>query len=88
MQGRSVRELGVRYVVEGSVRRETGRVRVNAQLIDATTGDHVWAERYDRALEQVFVVQDEIADAVATAIRSSGQVGRRRTATCFTQIGG
>ena len=47
------RELGVRYVVEGSVRREAGRVRVNAQLIDATTGDHVWAERYDRALEQM-----------------------------------
>ena len=73
------RELGVRYVVEGSVRRETGRVRVNAQLIDATTGDHVWAERYDRALEQVFVVQDEIADAVATAIRPAlGDAEQRR----------
>jgi TolB-like protein len=55
-RGRSIdirqvgRELGVRYVVEGSVRRETGRVRVTAQLIDATNGSHVWAERYDRAL--------------------------------------
>ena len=73
------RELGVRYVVEGSVRREAGRVRVNAQLIDATTGDHVWAERYDRALEQVFAVQDEIADAVATAIRPAvGDAEQRR----------
>ena len=73
------RELGVRYVVEGSVRREPGRVRVNAQLIDATTGDHVWAERYDRALEQVFAVQDEIADAVATAIRPAvGDAEQRR----------
>jgi TolB-like protein/Tfp pilus assembly protein PilF len=74
-RGRSVdvkqvgRELGVRYVVEGSVRREAGRVRVTAQLIDATNGSHVWAERYDRALEQVFAVQDEIAAAVASAIR-------------------
>ena len=63
------RELGVRYVVEGSVRREAGRVRVTAQLIDATTDSHVWAERYDRALEHVFEVQDEIAEAVARAIR-------------------
>jgi adenylate cyclase len=63
------RELGVRYVVEGSVRRETGRVRISVQLIDATIGAHVWAERYDRALDHVFAVQDEIAEAVATAIR-------------------
>jgi adenylate cyclase len=73
------RELGVRYVVEGSMRREAGRVRVNAQLIDATTGDHVWAERYDRALDQVFAVQDEIDDAVATAIRPAvGDAEQRR----------
>jgi TolB-like protein len=63
------RELGVRYVVEGSVRREAGRVRISAQLIDATIGAHVWAERYDRALDHVFAVQDEIAGAVARAIR-------------------
>ncbi len=49
-------ELGVRYVVDGSVRREPSRVRVTAQLIDATTGSHVWAERYDRSLEDVFTV--------------------------------
>ena len=73
------RELGVRYVVEGSVRRATGRVRVTAQLIDATTGSHVWAERYDREVEHVFAVQDEIAEAVATAIRPAvGYAEQRR----------
>jgi adenylate cyclase len=62
------RERGVRYVVEGSVRRVAGRVRVSAQLIDAETGKHVWAERYDRAVEDVFAVQDEITEALTTAI--------------------
>ncbi len=63
------RELGVRYLLEGSVRRSGGRVRVTAQLIDAETGNHIWAERYDRALEDVFAVQDEITNAIVTAIR-------------------
>jgi adenylate cyclase len=73
-KGRSVdvrqvaHELGVRYVLEGSVRRSGGRVRVTAQLVDAETGNHVWAERYDRALEDVFAVQDEITAAIVTAI--------------------
>ena len=62
------RELGVRYVVEGSVRRSGNRIRVTAQLIDAETGNHIWAERYDRALEDVFEVQDEITVAVTTEI--------------------
>ena len=62
------RELGVRYVLEGSARRSGNRVRVVAQLIDAESGNHIWAERYDRALEDVFVVQDEITSAVVTAI--------------------
>ena len=62
------RELGVRYVVEGSVRRSGGRVRVTAQLIDAETGNHIWAERYDRDVEEVFAVQDEITTAVANAV--------------------
>ena len=62
------RELGVRYVLEGSVRRGGERVRVNAQLIDAETGNHVWAERYDRDLADVFAVQDEITLAVTRAI--------------------
>ena len=58
----------MRYVIEGSVRRSGGRVRVTAQLIDAETASHIWAERYDRALEDVFAVQDEITSAVVTAI--------------------
>ncbi len=63
------RELGVRYVLEGSVRRGGQRVRVNAQLIDAETGSHVWADRYDRDLTDVFAVQDGITLAVTGAIR-------------------
>jgi adenylate cyclase len=62
------RELGVRYVVEGSVRRSGSRIRVTAQLIDGETANHIWAERYDRALDDVFAIQDEITDAVITAI--------------------
>jgi adenylate cyclase len=61
-------ELGVRYVVEGSVRRDAGRIRINAQLIDATTGGHVWAERYDRDYENVFALQDEITQSIASAL--------------------
>jgi adenylate cyclase len=62
------RELGVRYILEGSVRRGGDRVRVTAQLIEGETDTHVWAERYDRALEDVFAVQDEITNAVTVAI--------------------
>ena len=62
------RELGVRYVRGRQRAPRGGRVRVTAQLIDAETGNHIWAERYDRALEDVFAVQDEITEAVATAI--------------------
>ncbi len=62
------RELGVRYVVEGSVRRAGERVRISAQLIDATTGQHVWAERYDRELVDVFAVQDEVTEAIVGSI--------------------
>ena len=64
------RELGVRYVVEGSVRRAGERVRVTAQLVDATTGHHVWSDRYDRRLADVFEVQDEITEAIAGAMPS------------------
>ena len=59
------RDLGVAYVVEGSVRRESNRVRINAQLIDAQTGDHVWAEKFDKELTDVFAIQDEITQAIA-----------------------
>ena len=54
------RELGVRYVLEGSVRKGGSRVRITSQLIDAISGAHVWAERYDRDLSDIFAVQDEI----------------------------
>jgi adenylate cyclase len=63
------RELGVRYVVEGSVRKGGDRVRISAQLIDATTGHHVWAESYDRELRDIFAVQDEITDSIVMAMR-------------------
>jgi adenylate cyclase len=62
------RELGVRYVVEGSVRRSGESVRITAQLIDATTGHHVWAENYDRKMSEIFALQDEISLAIATAV--------------------
>jgi adenylate cyclase len=62
------RELGVRYVLEGSVRRGGNRVRVTTQLIDAASGAHVWAERYDRGLSDIFAVQDEITAHVAGVI--------------------
>jgi len=62
-------ELGVRYVLEGSFQRSGERVRITAQLIDALTGHHLWAERYDRDLKDIFVLQDEVTLKVLTAIR-------------------
>jgi TolB-like protein/Flp pilus assembly protein TadD len=62
------RELGVHYVLEGSVRKAGDRVRVSAELIDATTGNHVWADRYDGGLDDIFDLQDEIAASVVGAI--------------------
>src|SRR6202049_3064178 len=62
------RELGVRYVLEGSMRKAGNRIRVTAQLIEAETGNHVWAERYDRDLADIFAMQDEITEAVTIAI--------------------
>ena len=61
-------ELGVRYVLEGSVRRAGDQVRINAQLIDATTGGHVWAERYDGKLDNVFAMQDEVTQKIVRAL--------------------
>jgi TolB-like protein len=61
-------ELGVGYVVEGSVRKGGDRVRITAQLNDVATGSHIWAERYDRSLADVFAVQDEITEAIVAAI--------------------
>ena len=61
-------QLGVRYVLEGSLRKAGNRIRVTAQLVEADTGKHVWAERYDRDLADIFAVQDEITEAVTIAI--------------------
>jgi TolB-like protein/tetratricopeptide (TPR) repeat protein len=63
------RELGVRYVLEGSVRRGGNRIRITGQLIEAETGNHLWAERYDRALDDVFAIQDEITESVIGCIQ-------------------
>jgi adenylate cyclase len=65
------RELGVRYMLEGSVRRANARVRITSQLIDAQTGAHLWAERYDRPLDDIFALQDEITLSVIGAIEPS-----------------
>ena len=62
------RELGVRYVVDGSVRRDCDRLRVTARLIDAQTGGHLWAERFDRDLSDFFAIQDQIISAMVAAI--------------------
>jgi len=63
------KELGVRYVLEGSVQKADNRVRVTAQLVDATTGHHLWAERYDRDLKDLFALQDEITLKILTALQ-------------------
>jgi hypothetical protein len=62
---------GVRYVLEGSVQRDQNQVRVNAQLIDATTGGHLWAERFDKPLSNLFSMQDEIVASLASQLGSS-----------------
>src|SRR5262252_3799915 len=67
------RELGVRYVLEGSVRKAGGRVRITAQLIDATNGAHIWADRFDGSLEDVFELQDNVAASVAGVIEPALQ---------------
>jgi TolB-like protein/class 3 adenylate cyclase len=72
------RELGVRYVLEGSVRKGGGRVRITAQLIDAETGTHLWADRFDGSLEDVFDLQDKIATSVAGIIEPALQAAESR----------
>jgi len=62
-------ELGVRYVLEGSIQRSGDRIRINAQLIDALTGHHLWAERYDRDVKDIFAIQDEITMKIITALQ-------------------
>src|SRR5215470_1462320 len=65
----AARQLNVAYILEGSVRKAGNRVRITAQLLDGATGDHIWAERYDRDLVDIFAVQDEIAKAVAASLK-------------------
>ncbi|MEE9589934.1 MAG: adenylate/guanylate cyclase domain-containing protein [Hyphomicrobiaceae bacterium] len=65
----AAKQLGVRYVLEGSVRKSANRIRITAQLIDANSGSHIWAERYDRAIDDIFAVQDEITLVVATEMQ-------------------
>lgn len=62
------KDLGVRYILEGSVRKEGGKVRINAQLIDVKTGGHIWADRYDRKIEDIFDLQDEVSQKIVTAL--------------------
>jgi adenylate cyclase len=89
-KGRSVdvreaaKQLGVRYVLEGSVRKSGNRVRITAQLIDAKDGTHVWAERYDRTIEDIFAIQDEITLVLATEMQvklTEGEQARLRYTT-------
>jgi adenylate cyclase len=79
------RDLGVQYVLEGSVRKAGNRVRITGQLIDALTGRHVWAERYDRLLEDIFVVQNELTEAIVGAVAPSfisAEARRLEARTC------
>jgi TolB-like protein len=79
------REMDVRYVLEGSTRKGDGQVRIIAQLIDATTGEHVWSERYDRPLKDIFALQDEIVQKIVTTLalqlplQEQGYLVRKRT---------
>src|SRR5690349_1056110 len=78
-------QLGVKYVLEGSVRKADNQVRITAQLVDATTGDHIWAEHYDRALRDIFSLQDEIVRRIVTTLNlqltldKQGVVFKKRT---------
>jgi adenylate cyclase len=72
------RELGVRYVLEGGVQRSGHRVRITAQLVDAATGYHVWAERYDREVRDIFSVQDDVTRHIVTALAVRTDRGRAR----------
>ena len=68
------RELGVRYILEGSVRKAGNRIRVTAQLIDGSVGSHVWAERYDGELKDIFGLQDQISQQVVASILTQIQM--------------
>jgi adenylate cyclase len=78
------RELGVKYVLEGSVRRSGDQLRITAQLIDATTGNHLWAERYDREMKDIFAIQDDITIRIIIAMEVSLTRGEQSS---LTQVG-
>ncbi|RAZ92472.1 adenylate cyclase [Mesorhizobium hawassense] len=67
------RELGVRYLVEGTIRKLGDRIRITTQLIDAATGTHLWAQRYDRALDDIFALQDEVAALIASMVEGQAE---------------
>jgi TolB-like protein/DNA-binding winged helix-turn-helix (wHTH) protein len=79
------KELGVRYVLEGSVRRAEQQVRINVRLVDVLTGDHLWVERYDRSFSDIFTLQDEIVQKIVTTLKlqltleGQGHIVRKRT---------
>src|SRR5262249_37820612 len=79
------RELGVRYVLEGSVRKADNQVRVTTQLIDASTGEHLWSERFDRPFKDIFALQDEIVQKIVTTLKlqlttqEQGYLARKHT---------
>jgi TolB-like protein len=73
------RELGVRYVLEGSVRKAAGRVRIIAQLVDALSGAHLWADRFDGSLEDVFELQDKVALSIAGVVQPTLQAAEMRS---------
>src|SRR5438034_2799035 len=91
------RELGVRYVLEGSVRKSANRVRITGQLVDATTGAHIWADRFDGGLDDIFELQDQVASSVVGAIeprlllseieRATRRPTERLDATIYTCAG-
>ena len=81
------RQLGVGTLLEGSVRKADDRLRVTVQLIEVATGYHRWSQRFDRTLDDVFAIQDEIAESVATSLRGSVLSGREKQALLRPQTG-
>ena len=77
--GEVAKSLGVRHVLEGSVRKSGSRVRITAQLIDATTGGHLWAERFDRELTDIFAVQDDVTAHIVSALTLNLSAGDRQS---------
>ncbi len=78
-------ELGVRYILEGSVRKALDRVRISAQLVDAATGGHLWAERYDRKLEDIFALQDEVTQEIVSVLAVKLTEGEKTRRACKCQ---